>query len=1299
MAVIALAAMMPGKLNAQLSVSTTQGEKASFYSLNGTVTGGTFFSPDGKYVGCKGFYTEGTSNYGYIYDIAEDSLWETEVPAEFIISPDWYAGGARIYKNGEIISLETRSQNPSDHEWGSASLWAASAGLDSVYSMSYEQEDNPSGGKIWVNYAYLMDGNTGKIRERIRPHWDMTVESHKENAGHGERVDVVSNNGSILAGHSSDPKAVSNWSPVFWDLANDTSFFVGTVQNGWLTAMNNDGSVMAGAADGKHVMVYYDRENLTYSVEPIPYAPGKGYATIQDISEDGWVVMSQSISATSGSNDPYLYNYKTGTLVSLFEYAEELYGLEIPTSNFGISSISDDSRMIGGNYASGGAYVGAFILFDENQIFAKARSFEARQVQGRMEVELRWATPLPGQYTLQGYDVYCDSIKLNAELLPATATSFVYEGAESGIHTYQIKAVYAEGESDYRSSGEVLIIDLDGCLPVQAIGNHLVYNRFAYIYWGAPSAEMASAASAPVWDGTLRASFVSDEQAEGRAVDAVPAFMAKSYRNLKADLRETKAFDRPYSYAAFIEGDRMYVSNWNNQDINVYNLSDMALVESYSFNEQVSQALNMVKVGNYIYMAGDQNDVLVLDAATMEIANYLRTDEPVVYICHVPDLDGGNGGFIMGDWTTLHFTDMRGREIEAPCVVDITGLMISGMAYHKGMLYILSQSGSGAAELYTVDFSTGEYVGKKVLSEEYRLASIEPNYGFSAGGLGVGMLPDSSVVLLAMMQFTATENQVALLEIESQPGLLGYNLYRNGEKINPEGEYITGLSYVDTLLEPGDYAYTVEPVNADGCTGSILPGVETKLTIAPIGECVAPSSLTAVESNHAVTVEWDYTAEEGPGLVGFNVYRNGERLSEELLDFKYTDNNVAVGDYTYVIEAYHNNSCVASDSVKVSVTHEGMLMPPSHIALSSMPAGEKVYNVEAKWELPYYEQPLAIGYDNLPYSGTALSDYDTMYVATGWDTTNLDAYRDLYLVGMEYFIGEGAAEVEGFVYLNNALSLRVPMTGRIREASWNTLMFNQYIPMDQPLEVVVGYWVSYGEEATAVAAFDMGPAVAGYGDLMSVDGQAWTLLSANGIDANWCIHALVVKKRDMEEAAKQYAATGVMPKVKVMSLSSVGLQEAQPFAENQVKASSESVKLKGFNVYRDGEKLNEAVLSGFSYTDQNVAEGEYDYSVSAVYESGEEESELYYIDLKSTGSEDCGAEGMAVNVYPNPVSDKLYVESPVAGFEILSLSGKRMGRYEAGVHEIDVRAYASGLYLLKFEAADGSVRVEKLVIE
>ena len=1188
----------------------TEGQKGTFYFLQGTHVSDVGFSPDQRYIGCVGFYTEGVPTFGYIYDLEKDSLWQTEVPAQFILSPNWYAGGASIYKNGETIPMETRSTSE-DPFYSSASSWAASTGLDSLFTMSFENPVNPATGRnIWVNYAYVVNGNTGKILSRIEPHWDMTAESFKDNSGHGERVNCASNDGSIVAGHSSDPESGHNWSPVFWDLAQDTSFSVGDAP-GSLSCINNDGSIIIGNVYGYHyVLIRYNKEEKTFTTETIPFAPGMGYMSHFGISENGWIVMSQAPSAW-GSSTAYMYNYQTSEMIPLADYVEELYGLELPVSNFAPSNISDDARLITGGSANNGADVACVITLEEQQIFAKARQFSARQAQGQMAVALQWKAPLNGQYTLAGYNVFCDSVQLNAELIAPTETSFLQtENVESGIHIYSIQAVYEEGVSDYRDAQEILIVDIDGCLPVQSIGHNLVYNRYANVYWSLPSSRMATT-NAYAWDGTLR-SPAGPEASERTGLASSPRIVARNnaktskattasgnYRNENLDLIETKTFERRSMFSAFLDGNRLYAVDNGNRCINVYDYESMELLESYPVSE-VSSLLNIAKIGNYIYAACDQNDILILDPQNMSVSNRIRTEETVVYLCYVPELNEGQGGLIYGDWETIHFCNMRGQEVDPGVDIDITGLIISGMAYHDGMLYILSQTGESLDELYTVDFSTGEFIGKKVLSDDSRLSSIETRYGFCAGGMTLSVLEDSTIALSAVLQFTATKSHLALFEVESAPGLIGYNLYRNGE-----------------------------------------------------------------------------------------------RIAEELLDLHYTDFNRAIGDYTYVVEAFHDNSCVSSDTVKLSVTHEGQKMAPSHIVLSSYPQGES-FAVDARWELPYFEQPLGIGFCNDAYSGTALADGQTMYAAIGWDSTRLNEYRDLYLVGIEFFIGNDVEELSGIVYLNDTFCMEVPMRDRIREAEWNTLMFDQYIPMDQPMEVVTGYKVRYSEAATAVAAYDRGPAVRGFGDLMSADGQQWTILSGNGIDANWCINGLVVKKRDLEEAAKTAMTTGITPKVKVMSLSSLGLKE--PARLENTKATSESLKLRSFNIYRDGVKLNDNILTSYTYTDIPVAVGGYDYTISAVYDDGEQESDPFYIEVGGSANEG-ETQAAHLRVYPNPASERLFVDGEYASAELLSLSGKIMQSFPVPSSELSLEGLESGVYFLRFVLPDGATCTQKIIIQ
>ena len=468
----------------------------------------------------------------------------------------------------------------------------------------------------------------------------------------------------------------------------------------------------------------------------------------------------------------------------------------------------------------------------------------------------------------------------------------------------------------------------------------------------------------------------------------------------------------------------------------------------------------------------------------------------------------------------------------------------------------------------------------------------------------------------------------------------------------------------------------------------MLENVNTTVSITPIGECSAPVNLKAVESNASVMLDWEYATGDGPSLVGFNIYRNDEPVVSYLTDLSYTDCNLAAGSYLYKIEAFHSNSCVAMDSIQIDVTLEGKMMPPSYLALEKDKDDAGDYSVEMNWGMPYYEEPLALGYCGSPYSGTCFEDGTPLWALVGWDSAGLDPYRDLYIVGMEFFVGEGVDEFYGTVFVNNAQVLMCTPSSRIRESEWNTMIFPEFVSMDQPVEALVGYKLTYTDYAQITAVFDAGPGVAGYGDLISNDGQQWTTLNANGISANWCINALVVAQRDLEEAKKSGANLLDNPKVKTMSLTKLGL--AEPKAVSGPKATSESVKLLGFNVYRDGEKLNPEMLRTLSYTDMAVPEGSYEYSASAVYSAGEVKCNPVLIDVDDVANESDGKMSLGVQVYPNPASDLLHIRGSYVALDVFTLSGQQVARYENAPKMISVSALQPGMYVLDFELSDGA---------
>lgn len=1303
--------------NSSQNISVIQGEAATYYSLTCFgVAREVCMSPDGRYLGAA----VTNNDIGFVYDRQEDRVKQT-IAVSVISSWDRYAGGNFIYVNGDTIPIESWYDGSEEEN---ITVYGASRSLDTIITMAHEYITMPfSGQKARINYPYIVDGKTGKILERVKPHWPMRSDLQSQNEG---RVNMASADAKILVGHGHRPGGAP-WAPVFWDVEHDTSFFVGDFENiedgdyGDLQSVSSDGTIIGGRAFAqKGVLVFYDRENQTYTVEYLPYAPGNRFMNVAAITNSGLVLTLQSTQGSDLNRVPYLYNIHDKSLVDFDEYLRELYGLNHGAQNPYI--MSDDGRRIMGWTWYGAPYL---IELGEHQILAKPRNLAASQVYGEMKVRLAWTAPMKGEYSLLGYNVYCDGKKLNEEMIDKSQTTFEHnENVADGIHIYTVTSVYAgETEEDEAreskpcSGRRILVISDKSCLPVQQMGFNVTFNRDVEIYWSLPSSEMVDLPDEEETTDAVRAtSPVSGGEGVGHAFP-----VSKSYTDESLDLISYQKVAGLYSAVLRID-DLLYTASYAGGVLTVRNPNDMSVVKSLEV-PTLSMITNMVQVGDRLYLATGKGKIVTIDLKTFTVATELTMKNVVRHISYIPSLNNGKGGFAYGDWKTLFYCDLYGRELTTGVPdIDIDGLIISGTAYNQkdNKFYIFSQTGEPCyAEIYTVNFENGQYLSRRNLGEIQRLLYIEPYNGFLGGGMSLNTLPDGTTALAAILQFPAASTHLAYLEVESAPYLLGYNLYRSkdgGEpvKLNKDGEYIKRLSYAEQLVEPGQYTYQVEAVSdIEGMEvpcENMLPHVKTMVTINPVGTCSAPKELKLVEQLHSVRLDWNYTrAAEDPGLVSFRIYRDGEILEDYYTDVKYIDRDVEKGDHAYRVEAFYNNSCTASDSAKIKVTYEGVMMPPAHLALQEKAVEDQKYDVSVSWDVPYFETPIGIGYCGQPYWGTSFSNGKPVYALVGWDTAGLAPYKDLYVVGIEYYIGENVTNVDGLVYLNDTFAYQCPSTARIKENAWNTLIFGRYIPMDQPQELLVGYKVSYrlnteSTDGTHVAYFDKGPGKAWYSDLVSNDGQQWfSFAQSYQVEMNWCINALVVNKRDLEEATAA-ASAGLgqsgMPMVKVMSLDMATMEITEPKAlAHTPKLSSETIKLNGFNLYRDGEKINENLLSGFAYQDQALSAGSYEYQVSAVYNNGEEvESEPCFLDLGNVDNE-MDKLSDRLHVYPNPARDFFRVEGDYTSLEIMTTSGTVLRRYKDGVSEINVNGLSAGLYILRFTLTDGAVYQQKLVLE
>ncbi|MDE7338144.1 MAG: hypothetical protein K2M92_02535, partial [Bacteroidales bacterium] len=508
----------------------------------------------------------------------------------------------------------------------------------------------------------------------------------------------------------------------------------------------------------------------------------------------------------------------------------------------------------------------------------------------------------------------------------------------------------------------------------------------------------------------------------------------------------------------------------------------------------------------------------------------------------------------LGGYGNVLFYPVTARRPEQSLPGSGTGfdnLTIGGSEYHNGKLYITDQSGANGCDLVTFDMATKEEIHRQNLFENAQIVGYAGGSVSYPLGLTKTTLSDGTVVLECLMQSNIGANFVVNLEIESSPSVLGYRVYRNNE---PVSDTLRSRHFEEDIFEEGTYVYTVEYLDQKGCSiNSSVVNVSGTAVITAIGECNPPADLKAYESNRIAVLSWDDKTLSA-GLVGFNVYRNGSLISEpRLLDLKFYDTAARMNEkYMYVVEAFYNNSCVASDTVEITLTGKGKAEAPAAVKVTGMlhDAEDGKFDVKASWELPFFEEPMPYGYCRYPAYAQSIGDASEVYCAIGWDADDMAKFDDdLYLVGVEFMLGTTQVEnIRGVVYVDDILVHVQPFDDRFSEWEWTRVYFTKSYPMKQEYEIGVGYAVSYNpEDVNSVFVYDIGPGKPQYSDLISGNGEQFDNLARLGIDANLCINALVVRQRDIEAAAsapdpQAYIAKKVMTMNAVLNLSDRGAE-------------------------------------------------------------------------------------------------------------------------------------------------------------
>ncbi|MBN2173588.1 MAG: carboxypeptidase regulatory-like domain-containing protein [Bacteroidales bacterium] len=138
----------------------------------------------------------------------------------------------------------------------------------------------------------------------------------------------------------------------------------------------------------------------------------------------------------------------------------------------------------------------------------------------------------------------------------------------------------------------------------------------------------------------------------------------------------------------------------------------------------------------------------------------------------------------------------------------------------------------------------------------------------------------------------------------------------------------------------------------------------------------------------------------------------------------------------------------------------------------------------------------------------------------------------------------------------------------------------------------------------------------------------------------------------------------------------------------------------GYNVYRDGDKINDELITEMEYFDLDLPNGSYDYYGTAVFEYGESSATNTITIPILVGMEEIRSK--TVNIFPNPAKEMVNIESVIGIKSVKIVDNKGNAVFENTTEgfnfQINVSQFESGIYIIQV-VTDGEMVTRKIVIE
>ena len=437
----------------------------------------------------------------------------------------------------------------------------------------------------------------------------------------------------------------------------------------------------------------------------------------------------------------------------------------------------------------------------------------------------------------------------------------------------------------------------------------------------------------------------------------------------------------------------------------------------------------------------------------------------------------------------------------------------------------------------------------------------------------------------------------------------------------------------------GYYAYgALNPGTGGTGSGS---GTYNNLNYALLGAhpntpaIAAPTNFSASVSDRTVTLSWSPVS----GASNYKVYRDGFLVNKNIYNNSFTDQEVAYGEHVYAVKAVNSGGdySLFSETLPVTVTFAGPVP-------SGLTAAIQSNNVHLSWTAPESESAQLLYGDGEGAGSFGSSSGSGFTWGQRFTPEQLAPYAGMAITSVELF----SFKVTNYVlaiYRETETETEVLVSGVFSNpvAGWCEVGLPNPIPIDYESNLLVTFYndcSDYNYMAAYMEDYE-GSANA----RLYQHNDYWYSIDEN---ISWLIRTNIT---DGDYTYSIY-------------------RNDQPIATNVTRTS---------------------------YTDNNLPDGNYQYTVRTQYYGNLSESSNTVSVVIGTSVDENDAR--LLTVYPNPANGKLTVRCEnMERIEVVSLTGQQLATMEVnGDHaEVDLDDLQSGVYVLQVHTRDGVRHVTRI---